>query len=183
MRHLLGPLLILCVVALAVTTLASALAWWLEPERRTARTLARLLGAPPEALVLAAPRSQGAGLRLDEGRIAVVRGVGDPGLVYDLSELIGVELIFDGQVSARMFRGEARRPLDQIAPDARRVMLRMVFDDVRDPEFELELLSPTDLDARDPPHPQGAVQEARRWYSRLEAVLRRAGGSDGLQGR
>jgi len=182
MRHALGPLLIVCVVALAVTTLASALTWWLEPERRTRRTLARLLGAPPEAWAIAAPRSQGAGLRIEEGRIAVVRGVGDPGLIFDLSELIGVELIFDGQVAARMFRGEARRALDQIAPDARRVMLRMVFDDVRDPEFELELLAPADLDARHPPDPQAAVQAARRWFSRLEAVLRRAG-SDGPAAR
>jgi hypothetical protein len=170
--------LIICVVALALTALAAALAWWLEPERRTRRTLARLLGAPPETAAVAAPRSQGVGLRIDDGRIAVVRGVGDPGLVYDLSELIGVELIFDGQVSARMFRGEARMALNQIAPDARRVMLRLVFDDVRDPEFELELLSPADLDARQPPDPQAAVQAARRWFSRLEAVLRRAGSEE-----
>ncbi len=182
MRHLLGPILIVCVIALAVTTLASAMSWWLEPGRRTLRTLTRLLGAPPEALAIAQPRSQGAGLRIDEGRIAVVRGVGDPGLIYDLSELIGVELIFDGQVAARMFRGEARRALDQISPQAARVMLRMVFDDVRDPEFELELLSPADLDLRSPPDPQAAVQEARRWFSRLEAVLRRSG-SDGREGR
>ena len=175
MHHALGPFLIFCALALAMTTAAMALTWWLEPERRTIRALTRLLGAPAEAQAIAPARSQGAAMRISENRIAVVRGVGDPGLIYDLSELIGVELIFDGQVAARMFKGEGRKPLDQISPQATRVILRMVFDDVRDPEFELELLAPVDLTTRQPPDPQRAIQEARRWYTRLEAVLRRAG--------
>jgi hypothetical protein len=175
MHQMFGAILIFAVCALGATTLAAALTWWLEPERRTVRALTRLLGAPPEALALAAPRSQGAAMRIGEGRLAVVRGVGDAGLIYDLYELIGVELIFDGQVAARMFKGEARRALDQISPQVSRVILRLVFDDVRDPEFELELLSPTDFGLRHPPDPQMAVQEGRRWFARLEAVLRRAG--------
>lgn len=175
MHHALGAVLIFGVLAAALTTAAMALAWWLEPGRRTIRALTRILGAPPEVAAIAAPRSQGAAMRIAEGRIAVVRGVGDAGLVYDLSELIGVELIFDGQVAARMFRGEPRKALDQISPEARRVMLRLVFDDVRDPEFELELLRPADLAARYPPDPHAAVQEGRRWFARLEAVLRQSG--------
>jgi hypothetical protein len=175
MHHIVGAILVFCVIALALTTAAGALAWWLEPARRTVRALTRVLGAPPEVLAIAAPRSQGAGMRIGEQRLAVVRGVGDPGLVYDLHELIGVELIFDGQVAARMFKGEPRKALDQISPPATRVMLRLVFDDVRDPEFELELLNPGDLDLRDRPDPQMMVQEGRRWFARLEAVLRRSG--------
>ena len=175
MHHALGAFLIFAVIAVALTTAAMVLAWWLEPQRRTLRALNRILGGPPEVVAIAAPRSQGAAMRIGEGRLAVVRGVGDPGLVYDLIELIGVELIFDGQVAARMFRGEPRKALDQIAPQAQRVMLRLVFDDVRDPEFELELLNPNDLAARYPPDPNAAVQEGRRWFARLEAVLRRSG--------
>ena len=175
MHHVVGSILIFSLIALALTTGAMVLTWWLEPGRRTARALTRILGAPPDALAIAAPRSQGAALRIGERRLAVVRGVGDPGLVYDLDELVGVELIFDGQVAARMFRGEARKALDQIAPDATRVMLRLVFDDVRDPEFELELLDPSDLELRTAPDPQAMVQEGRRWFARLEAVLRRSG--------
>jgi hypothetical protein len=178
MHHALGAILVFCVFALLATTAAGALTWWLEPGRRTLRALTRVLGAPPEVTALAPLRSQGAGLRIAEGRLAVVRGVGDPGLVYDLHELIGVELIFDGQVAARMFKGEARKALDQISPQVNRVVLRLVFDDVRDPEFELELLNPADLAQRRAPDPGLAVQEGRRWFARLEAVLRRAGSDD-----
>ena len=175
MHHLLGAILIFCVCALALTTGATALMWWLHPGRRTVRALTRILGGPPDAIAVAAARSQGAGLRIGERRLAVVRGIGDPGLVYDLHELIGVELIFDGQVAARMFRNEARKALDQISPQPTRVMVRMVFDDVRDPEFELDLLTPGDFELRQPVDPTVAVQDGRRWFARLEAVLRRAG--------
>jgi hypothetical protein len=175
MHHVVGAILIFALVALALTTSAMALTWWLEPGRRTVRALTRILDAPPDALAIAAPRSQGAAMRIGEGRLAVVRGVGDPGLVYDLHELIGVELIFDGQVAARMFRGEPRKALDQISPQATRVILRLVFDDVRDPEFELELLNPNDFASRLGPDPDTMVQEGRRWFARLEAVLRRSG--------
>ncbi len=173
MHQALGAILIFSLVALALTTGAMALTWWLEPKRRTVRALTRILGASPETMVIAAPRSQGAAMRIGEQRLAVVRGVGDLGLIYDLHELIGVELIFDGQVAARMFRGEPRKALDQISPQAMRVILRLVFDDIRDPAFELELLNPNDLAAGF--DPETMVQEGRRWFTRLEAVLRRAG--------
>ena len=52
-------------------------------------------------------------------------------------------------------------------------MLRLVFDDVRDPEFELELWNAADLPRPGQDGPS-AVQAARRWFTRLEAVLRRA---------
>lgn len=147
-------------------------AWWLEPGARVARLLRQGLAGPPEVLSTAPARSQGAALAIDERKLAVVRGPGDPGLVYDLDELVGAELIFDGQVAARMFRGEGRRPLDQIAPDVSRVVLRFVFDDPHDPEFEFELYQPTDAARRDSIGPEAAVIMARRWFARLEAVLR-----------
>ena len=175
MHDAVGAILVSCACVLAVTTAAAALAWRLEPGRRTLRAITRVLGGPPDAVVVAIPRSQGAGLRISDGALAVIRGVGDPGLTYGLDELVGVELIFDGQVAARTFRGENRRALDQISPAVSRVILRMVFDDVRDPEFELELLNPFDADLRHPPDPQVAVQDARRWFARLEAVIRRSG--------
>jgi hypothetical protein len=176
MHHALGAILIFLVLAAAVTTATSAWLWRMDPARRTLRALARVLEAPPEVWTLAPPRSQGAAMRIGEQRLAVVRGLGDRGLAYDLHELIGVELIFDGQVAARMFKGEPRKPLDQVSPQAERVVLRLVFDDVRDPEFELELLNPNDFALRYPPDPHALIQDGRRWFARLEAVLRR--GSD-----
>jgi hypothetical protein len=175
MHQALGLLLVFCAAAAGVAVLAAWAGWWFDVDHRTQRALSQILGAAPDAAALASPRGQGVGLRLDQGRIAVVRGVGDPGLVYDLGELLGVELIYDGVVAARMFRGEARRPLDQVSPPASRVSLRLVFDDVRDPEFELMLLAPEDAALRRPPNPAARVQEGRRWFGRLEAILRRGG--------
>ena len=175
MHHVLGAILLFALIVVALTTGARTWMWWMEPGRRTLRALSRVLGAPPEVWAVAAPRSQGAAMQIDAQRLAVVRGPGDRGLVYDLHELIGVELIFDGQVTARMFRGEPRRPLDQISPQAERVLLRLVFDDVRDPEFELELLNPDDFTLRQPADTHAKVAEGRRWFARLEAVLRHAG--------
>jgi hypothetical protein len=175
MHQALGVLLIFCVLAAAARTLGAWAAWWFEPGHRTLRALNRRLEAPADVVALAPPRGQGAALRVSDGRIALIRGIGDVGLVFDLSELVGVELIFDGQVAARVFKGEGRRPLDHIAPQVGSVTLRLVFDDMRDPEFELELLKPADMALRQPPNPDAMVQEGRRWFARLEAVLRRTG--------
>jgi hypothetical protein len=182
MHQAVGVLLLFCVFAAGVTAFAAWAGWWFEPGHRTLRALNRRLEAKAEVAALAPLRGQGVAMRVADNRIALVRGPGDLGLVFDLDELFGVELIFDGQVAARMFRRESRRPLDQIAPEVRQIILRLVFDDVRDPEFELHLLAPADLHQRRPPDPDGLVLEARRWFARLEAVLRRAG-SDEAAGR
>jgi hypothetical protein len=171
MDHAVRLLVLLLVGGGAMTALAATAVWWLEPSRRIARTLEKALGGSMDAVLAAPARGQGAALRLDAAKIAIVRDFNDAGLLFELNELIGAELIFDGAVCARAFRGEGRRALDRIDPEVSKVMLRLVFDDVRDPEFELELWA-----ASDPPR-QGqdgpaAVQAARKWFTRLEAVLR-----------
>ena len=167
-------LVLLLVGGAAMTALAAAAVWWLDPARRIARLLEKALGGSVDAVLAAPARGQGAALKLDTAKIAIVRDFTDAGLIFELNELIGAELIFDGQVCARAFRGEGRKALDRIDPDVSRVMLRLVFDDVRDPEFELELWT-----AADPPKPgqdgPSAVQAARKWFARLEAVLRQPG--------
>ncbi len=166
--------LLLIGVALAVGIAATAIgAWWFEPGARVARRLRLGFAAPPDVLSVAPARSQGAALAIDERKLAIVRGPGDPGLVYDLQELVGAELIFDGQVAARCFRGEGRRPLDQTSPAVSRVTLRFVFDDPHDPEFEFELYQPGDARRRDNLSGDAALMLGRRWFARLEALLRR----------
>ena len=172
MEHGLLWLLLIGVLAAGGMALAAILAWWFEPGHRVAHHLRQGLAAAPDALSVAPGRSQGAALAIDERKLAVVRGRGDRGLVYDLDELIGAELIFDGMVVARSTRDEGRRPLDQVAPDVNRVVLRFVFDDPHDPEFEFELYAPEDAGRRNDAGPAQAVQVARRWFARLEAVLR-----------
>jgi hypothetical protein len=165
-------LLLFAFAGAVVVALAAVGAWWLEPGHRVTRLLLQGLAGPPEVMSTAPARGQGAALAIDERKLAVVRGPGDTGLVYDLEELVGAELIFDGAVAARATRSEGRRALDQVAPQVSRVVLRFVFDDPHDPDFEFELYAPTDATRRDSQGPDAAVLVARRWFARLEAVLR-----------
>ena len=158
--------------AAAAMAVAALAAWWFEPGHRVMRRLRDALAGPPEVLTTAPARGQGAALAITERKLAVVRGPGDTGLVYDLDELVGAELIFDGLVAARASRGEGRKPLDQTQPSASQVVLRFVFDDPHDPDFEFEIYAPDDARRRDDRGPAAAVQVARRWFARLEAVLR-----------
>jgi hypothetical protein len=164
-------ILILVGVGGAMTLFAGSALWWFDPSRRIGRALTAMLGEKPDLVATAPARGQGAALAVDSQRIALLRHFKDPGLVFELDEWIGAELIFDGRVAARAFRGETRRPLDHISPETRRVMLRLVFDDVRDPDFELDLWS-----ADDPPgghDAETATAAARRWFARAEIVLRK----------
>ena len=82
----------------------------------------------------------------------------------------GGEIIVDGHVVARIRRGEARKSLDILAPDAEQVVLRLMFADARHPEFELAL-----WDAALPVQtgsPGEALRLGRRWLSHLEALLK-----------
>jgi hypothetical protein len=172
MDQVLRVLLLLIVGGGAMTAFAGAAVYWGEPSRRIARTLRRALEGPLDAVVAGPARGQGAALRLEISKIAILRGPTDHGLVFGLEEMVGAELIFDGHVVARAFRGEGRKALDKIDPEVRRVTLRLVFDDVRDPDFELEMWN-----AGDPPR-QGwdgpdAVQAARRFFARVEALVRK----------
>ncbi|HTI66080.1 MAG TPA: hypothetical protein VL460_00890 [Caulobacteraceae bacterium] len=165
-------LMLLLVAGGAITAAATAAVWWMESARRVGRTLRRLLDGPPDAIVTGPGRGQGAGVRFDTHKIAVVRDVRDPGLVFGLEELMGAELIFDGHVVARAFRGEPRKPLDRIDPEVGRVVLRLVFDDVRDPDFDLELWSEGDAPRQGWNGP-AAVQSARKFFARVEALVRK----------
>lgn len=168
----LALLIVIGFAGAAAIALVAVFAWWMEPSSAVSRLLKQGLPGQPIAISVAPARWQGAALDLEERKLAIVRGRGDPGLVYDLDELVGAELIFDGQVAARMFRGEQRRPLDNVQPDASRVTLRLVFDDPHDPEFEFQMYDPADAARRDSRGPDEAVVSARRWFARLEAVLR-----------
>ena len=100
MSHPFGVILLLAITAAALTALAALASWWFEPGHRVERVLRQGLAGPPDVMTVAPARGQGAALRIEDETLAIVRGLGDPGLVYDLSELIGAELIFDGAVCA-----------------------------------------------------------------------------------
>jgi hypothetical protein len=172
----LGPFLVLLVVAaVALAALGGTVAWYNEEGRRIRRGLRRVLGGESHAEIIAQGRGRGAGFNFTSNTMAVAWDAGAWCLVYKMDELQGVELILDGQVCARAYRGEARRPLDMLGGAEKQVSLRLVFDDPRYPDFMLELWSAAPAGRRGP-DANDAVQEGNRWLARVESVFRRKQG-------
>lgn len=165
--------LLLGLAGTAVTFLGSLALWFLDEPRRIRRALRRVLKSEPEAMVLAKGRGRGAGFSFQTGLAAVAWEHGNWCLIYRIDELIGAELVVDGQVAARVYRGEPRRALDQMVSSADQVTLRLLFDDPRNPDFDLDLWLRGDEARRDDWSPQFAIQEANRWLARADAILRR----------
>ena len=164
MDEALRVILLVGLAAAALTTAALTLNWWMEPERRLRRALLKSLGAVPEAEALSPSEGRAA------GQIAVLWDRGAHGLVYGFDEVEGGEIIVDGHVLARIRRGETRKALDVLAPDAEQVTLRLMFADARYPEFELSLwnaVAPGQTGS-----PAEALRLGRRWLSHLEALLK-----------
>ena len=170
MAETLRVILLVALAAAALTTGALTLNWWMEPDRRLRRAMLKSLGTPPEVEAVSASEGRAAGLDFDGGQVAVLWNRGAHGLVYAFDEIEGGELIVDGHVVARVRRGEPRKALDVLAPDAEQVTLRLLFVDARYPEFELALWNAmASGQAGSPPE---AMRLGRRWLSHLEALLK-----------
>jgi hypothetical protein len=172
MTDLIRNILLLGIAGALVTMIGSGAAYWLDEERRLRRMLRRALGAPPEMVIFARGRGLGAGMNLAGAQVAVLWNGGLKGLVYRLDQLVGAELIVDDRVAARAFRDEPRRALDEVTNAPKRVLLRLVFDNPRDPDFELVLWPPVDSAKIQAGTGFDAIQTARRWVSSVEAILR-----------
>lgn len=173
MSDVLRLLLTLTLSGFVLTVLCGIWIWYMEEERRIRRALTGVLGAAPEAVVVAHGRGRGAGFSFKTGLAAVAWDSGEWLLVYRIDELVGAELIADGVVVARAFRGEPRRALDVRTTDAGQVTLRLVFDDPKDPDFELDLWISGDDARRAKASSAQAMKEAHSWMSRAEAIFRR----------
>jgi hypothetical protein len=166
-------LMMLALAGTAVTFLGSLALWWHNDERRIRRALRNVLRSEPEAMIIAQGRGRGAGFSFASGLLAVAWDRGDWCLIYRIDEVIGAELIIDGQVVAKAFRGEPRRALEQVVSSADQVTLRLLFDDPKSPDFELDLWLRGDEARRDDWSPRAAISEANRWLARVEAIVRR----------
>jgi hypothetical protein len=166
-------LTLLALTGVAFAVVGGAVAWFLDETRRLRRTLIQALGGEPQPILIARGRGAGIGFDLSDGRVAIAWDTGGWRLTYGLDELMGVELIVDRRVVARAFRGETRRPLDELADPEDLVRLRFVFDDAHHPDFELDLWTPQDEGRRGRLDPDEALHEANRWVARIEALLRR----------
>lgn len=174
MNELTQLLLLVALAGAAVTFAGTGAIWLMDETRRIRGAMRRVLGSDPEILLVARARGRGAGVSLATRRCAVAWDAGAWLLVYQLEELMGAELIIDGQVVGRVFRGEARRALEQFVTQASRVTLRLIFDDPHHPDFDLDLWQAGDERRRAAGSPADAVTEANRWLARAESILRRS---------
>ena len=166
-------MLLLALAGAGVTFLGSAAIWLMDPQRRMQRALKRVLKAWPDAMLLSAPSGRGAGFAFDSGLVAVCWDSGAWCLVYRIDELAGAELLIDGQVVGRALRGEPSRVLDRAGGASESVSLRLIFDDPRHPDFDLDLWTLADERRRVAASPAEAIAEANSWLARTEAILRR----------
>jgi hypothetical protein len=173
MSELARLLLFVAIAGSAVTFLGSLAIWYGDEDRRIRRALRNVLKSDPEGFVVARGRGRGAGFSFSTNLLAVAWDRGGWCLVYRLEELMGAELLVDGQVMGRVFRGEGRRAIDHVSPQAQSVTLRLIFDDPRHPDFALELWAPGDEQRRESRSPGELMQEANRWLARCEAIVRR----------
>ncbi|AZS21013.1 MULTISPECIES: hypothetical protein [unclassified Caulobacter] len=173
MSELARLLLFVAIAGSAVTFLGSLAIWYGDEDRRIRRALRNVLRSEPEGIVFARGRGRGAGFSFSTNLLAVAWDRGAWCLLYRLEELVGAELLVDGQVMGRVFRGEGRRAIDHVAPQAQTVTLRLIFDDPRHPDFALELWAPGDELRRESRSPAELMQEANRWLARCEAIVRR----------
>ncbi|WP_165188124.1 hypothetical protein [Caulobacter soli] len=173
MSELWRLLLLVTLSASAVTFVGSAAIWFMDEERRIRRSLRHVLKGAPETVIVAKGRGRGAGFNFTTNQAAVAWDSGAWCLIYRIDELMGAELSVDGQVIGRVFRGEQRRAIDQIVQQAAQVTLKLIFDDPRHPDFELDLWLEGDQQRRETRSPADAIQEANRWLLRADAIVRR----------
>lgn len=175
MSDALRLILLLVIAAVVLTALGALIARSLDMRRRLTRYLRQALGSEPEGVMMDRGGGQALAFNIDAGRVAVLRNKGRKGLVYRLDQLMGGELLVDNGVLMRVSRDKAGKPLDEIPLACHRAVLRLVFDNPREPEYELELWPALHGRGREYLTPADAVQAARRWLTGLESLLRRPG--------
>ncbi len=173
MAHAARILLYFFFAGIGLTLIASGLMWWFEATRRLTRALTSSLGKAPDATVYDIGGKKAAGLDFTAGDLAIMWNTGGQGLVFAFDEIEGAELIVDERVVARAQKGEARRVLNETHTQASRVTLRLMFEDVQTPEFEVTLFGDA---SHNPVHPKtaaDAVRLGRKWLSHIDAVIKR----------
>jgi hypothetical protein len=173
MEDLARLIILVAAAGVAVTVAGGWLAWWMAEERRLTRLVRRALGGEADAVIVAKGRNAAAGFRVETDRFVVMRRGGAEALLYPLEALDGAELIIDHAVAGRVFRNETRRPVDRIESAPQSVTLRLIFNDARNPDFDLDLWRIEDLARRHAPVPGDVVHEGRSWLARIDALLRR----------
>ncbi len=178
MAHAARILLYFLFTGIGLTLIASGLMWWFEGSRRLARALNTALGKVADAVVYDLGGHKAAGLDFTAGDLAIMWNTGAQGLVFAFDEIEGAELIVDERVVARAQKGESRKVLNETHAQASKVTLRLMFDDVQTPEFEVNLYGDV---SHNPAHAKTAaeaVRIGRKWLSHIDAVIKRLPAED-----
>lgn len=173
MAHIARILLYFLFAGIGLTLIASGLMWWFEASRRLARALHSALGKAADAMVYDLGGKKAAGLDFTAGDLAILWDTGSHGLVFAFDEIEGAELIVDERIVARAQKGEPRRLLNETHSNASRVVLRLMFDDIEMPEFELTLFGDITQAQVQAKTAAEAVRLGRKWLSHVDAVIKR----------
>lgn len=146
----------------------------LEDELREGLTDADGRRYKADVMALEPVRKAAAASSYEGNRVIIVRNFGKiPHKPYSMHELLGIEVFVDDKVIGRVMRSGQHKLLDDIAPVVNRVTMRLIFDDPSDPDFELVLWDPHDNLTARAEGPRAAMNNARKWFYHVEAVLRR----------
>ncbi|MDV6329708.1 hypothetical protein [Asticcacaulis sp. 201] len=146
----------------------------LEDELREGLTDADGRRYKADVMALEPVRKAAAASSYEGNRVIIVRNFGKvPHKPYTMHELLGIEVFVDDRVVGRVVRGGPVKLLDDIAPVVNRVTMRLIFDDPADPDFELVMWDPHDNLTARAEGPRAAMNNARKWFYHVEAVLRR----------
>jgi hypothetical protein len=166
-------LMLFVVLAGFLLVFSSTLLWWFEAPKRHNRSLSRVLGKPADAVVMDRSGQKSVGLNYHTGDVVILWATGQQGLLFAYDEIEGAELIVDERIVARAQKGEARRVLNEYYPQAQRVILRFIFNDLGTPEFELELFGSATHLKEAPQSATEAVRLGQKWLSHIDAVIKR----------
>jgi hypothetical protein len=125
------------------------------------------------------PKRKGAAASSYEGnRLIIVEDFGKtPHRPYTMSQIMGMEVIVDDKVIGRVLRNGPHIMLNDIAPIVHRVTMRLILDDPAFPSFELVIWDPNDTLTARAEGPRAAMNNVRKWFYHVEAVLRRTAAS------
>lgn len=164
----------LALAGAGITLLGSAAIWIMNPLRQMRRAMQRVIKTRPDAMLLSPACGRGVGVAFDSALLAVCWNNGAWCLIYRLDELAGAELLVDGQIVGSALRGEPSQALDPAGGARDSVVLRLIFDDPRHPDFALDLWTHTDPLRGVAPSPSETIAQANSWMARTEAILRKS---------
>lgn len=164
----------LALAGAGITLLGSAAIWIMDPLRQMRRAMQRVIKTRPDAMLLSPASGRGVGVAFDSALLAVCWNNGAWCLIYRLDELAGAELLVDGQIVGSALRGEPSQVLDPAGGARDSVVLRLIFDDPRHPDFALDLWTHTDPLRGIATSPSEAIAQANSWLARTEAILRKS---------